>query len=691
MKRRFGYVAFLLLSLYIGSYFLQSPIARPTEALSAAADYESVSIGFCVNNAVGERWAIKVNEGELPSGSLGLLTPKNVSLTVGDCVSALVQLSPIDGFSRFAFKASLKELQGSIRHQANLATFNAMRKFASSFQGDPENLVSGLAIGIDQGLSEQFIVNMKSTGLTHLTAVSGANCAIVLGAFWLIGKAFRVSRNFRFILSILALVGYVALVGPQPSVLRAAFMMTVVMAALEFGRKVWVPGALGLGSSVLLVVDPWLVAEYGFWLSVLATMGLVILTPPLNERLQKHLPKTLALGLSATVAAQIWCLPLLVDLQGGFTTYSVLANLLVEPAVPAITLLGLLATFFGPVIPWLGQGLMIVAALPAKWIVLVANSLAQGPQQLLDLPQGLFGFALLSAFVVGLSVALVKKKYSAGLFSGLLILVWLGTSIGELAPKLAWPIANWELVSCDVGQGDATVLRSGGEVAVIDVGKDPVLIDNCLDRLGVRRIDLLVVTHFDFDHVGGLAGAKRGRTIDLALVSMYPDERPEARFMTDDLNDVASQVIAADAGLAGNLGQYNWSVISSLGEQANSANQGSLGIRFESSNFVIYTLADLDTEAQTRALGSAIPSTKFTIVKVSHHGSADQFQEFYERIEPDLALISAGKGNSYGHPTKRILEILESIECKIFRTDQQGAVSLANNNGAIEVFVAGAR
>jgi competence protein ComEC len=359
--------------------------------------------------------------------------------------------------------------------------------------------------------------------------------------------------------------------------------------------------------------------------------------------------------------------------------------------VPAITLLGLLSTFFGPVFPWLGQVLMMFAVLPAKWIVFVANSLAQGPQQLLDLPKGLIGFALIATFVFALSVALVKKNYSAGIFSGFLILVWVGASIGSLAPKLAWPIANWELVSCDVGQGDATVLRSGGEVAVIDVGKDPELIDNCLDRLGVRNIDLLVLTHFDFDHVGGLAGAKRGRSIEVALVSPYPDERPEARYMTDDLNAVALQVIAADAGLAGSIGQYNWSVISSLGEQAESANQGSLGMRFESSNLVIYTLADLDAEAQTRALGSATLSTKFTVVKVSHHGSADQFPEFYERINPDLALLSVGKGNSYGHPTKRILEILDSIDCKIFRTDQQGAVSIANNNGAIEVFVAGAR
>ena len=651
----------------------------------------AVSAGFCVNSQLGDRWSISITDGELQNGSVGLLSVRLGKLEVGDCLTGRLQLSRIEGFSRFAFMASLKEVIGPIHHSKNLSFINAMRAYAGCFKGDSTNLVSGLAIGLDQGLSDSFLVNMKATGLTHLTAVSGANCAIVLAAFWFIGKRLRLGRNARFIASVGALFGYVVLVGPQASVLRAAFMMTSVLAALEFGRRVWVPAALGLGSAVLLVCDPWLIADYGFWLSVLATLGLVLLTPALTSWLEQRLPKTLAIGLAATIAAQLWCLPLLATLQGGFTTYSIIANLLSEPVVAPITLLGLLAAFFGPWFPILGNLFMTLGACLASWIVFIANSLAQGPVSLLDLPTNLVGITLISLFVVTVSIAILKRKIIASLLSAVLLLLWVGNSLGSAIPKLAWPIQNWDVVACDVGQGDSLVIRSHNRYAVVDVGKDPELVDHCLDRLGVHQIDLLVLTHFDFDHVGGLSGAERGRSIKLALISPFPDDRPAAKFLKRDLEGTAEQVVQAGAGLSGDLDGLNWTIFSSLGYAAETANQGSLGIRFEDSEMVVYTLADLDEVAQSKAVGAVSASVKPTIVKVSHHGSADQSAQFYETIRPDLALISVGVGNSYGHPTKRILGILESIDVQVFRTDLQGAVSVSVNHGVIEALVAGAR
>jgi competence protein ComEC len=418
---------------------------------------------------------------------------------------------------------------------------------------------------------------------------------------------------------------------------------------------------------------------------------LVLLTPPLNAKLQAHLPKPVALGLSATIAAQLWCLPLLVELQGGFTTYSVLANLLVEPAVPLITIFGLIGTLLGPVFPWLGSLMFAIAAIPASWIVFVANSLSQGPSQLIELPTGALGLFLLSAFVLSTTWALIRKGLFPAILSGLMILVWVGFEMGGIGSKLSWPIINWSLVACDVGQGDSLVVRSNNKVAVIDVGKDPELVDHCLDRLGITRIDLLVLTHFDFDHVGGISGAQRGREIVLALFSPFPDERPEAQVIVQEVTKYSNQVIVADVRLEGNLGEFNWQVISSLGEFAESANQGSLAIRFESSELVVYTLADLDEVAQEQAIGNARMSTKLTVVKVSHHGSADQSADFYKRIDPDLALISVGKENSYGHPTSKTLNMLVELDTKVFRTDLDGAISIALNKGVIEARVAGAR
>jgi competence protein ComEC len=685
------FLVFFLVSAYFASLIIQSSLFQPASAKALAQDFKSVNIGFCVVNSVGNRWSIIVHDGELAKGAKGILASKATKFQQGDCLSARVQLSVIAGFSRFAFNGSLREVVGEIRHQESFSAVNAMRKFAGNRNGDPANLVSGLAIGLDQGLSKQFLVNMKSTGLTHLTAVSGANCAIVLGLFWLIAKFIGSGRNLRFVFSVLALGGYVTLVGLQPSVLRAAFMMTVVLAAFEFGRRVWIPAALGLGSAILLLIDPWLIADYGFWLSVLATLGLVLLTPSLSTILQAHLPKPIAIGLSATIAAQLWCLPLLVELQGGFTTYSVLANLLVEPAVPVITIFGLIGTLLGPLFPWLGSLMFAIASIPASWIVFVANSLSQGPYQLIELPTGALGLSLLSAFVLSTTWALIRRSLFPAILSGLMILVWIGLEVGGIGSKLSWPIINWSLVACDVGQGDSLIVRSNNKVAVIDVGKDPELVDRCLDRLGIMAVDLLVLTHFDLDHVGGISGAQRGREIKLALFSPFPDERPEAQVIVQEVTKYSNQVMVADVGLEGNLGEFNWQVISSLGKLAESANQGSLAIRFESSELVVYTLADLDEVAQEQAIGNARMSTKFTVVKVSHHGSADQSEKFYKRIDPDIALISVGKGNSYGHPTAKTLNMLAELDTKVFRTDLDGAISIALNKGVIEARVAGAR
>jgi competence protein ComEC len=683
------YLAVTFLCLYFSSLLVQTSVNQPSVAVLAAKDFKQLSINFCLQNPSGKGWAIKVQGGQLPSGAIGWLSQPQAKYLIGDCLIGRLQLSHNEGFSRFAFQARLKEIERPVRHSSNLAIINAMRNFAASFRGDSENLVAGLSTGIDSGLSEGFLKSMKATGLTHLTAVSGANCAIVLGAFWLLLRAFRVGKGLRFAVSLVALAAYLELVGPQPSVLRAAFMMSVVLLALEFGRRVWIPAALIIASGILLVIDPWLVIDYGFWLSVLATFGLVILTPALVSKFEGFMPKFLAIGLAATLAAQIWCLPLLLQLQGGFTTYSVLANLLVEPMVPAVTLLGLLGTISGPVFAPLGVFLFQIASIASSWIVWVANSLAQAPESQLPLGSGPISIIISILFVIAISFALLKRSFWAIALVTVLLIVFVSSSV--VSATKPWPIKDWQIVGCDVGQGDSLVIRSQGQIAVIDVGKDPELIDHCLDRLAISKVDLLVLTHFDFDHVGGLSGLERGRLIKVALLSPFPDSRPEAKFLKGNLDSTAEKVIEPSVGFDGQLGDFHWMVFSSLKEEAKTANQGSLGIRFEDPDLVIYTLADLDDVAQCRALGFATSSSKTTIVKVSHHGSADQCPDFYRRIQPEVALISVGKGNPYGHPTKKALDILDSLGATTFRTDTQGAVSLRIEGREIEALVAGAR
>lgn len=685
MIRKFVYLASVLVALIVASWLIQSEVNKPRSTLDLAADYEMRTADFCVTGSLGDRLSIRVTGGEIPIGSVGLVSDPKGLLRQGDCSSANLQMSVADSWSRYAFWATLKTLLTPVIEQPELQPILRVREYLSSLEGDARNLVAGLAVGLDSGLTPQFVENMRTTGLTHLTAVSGANCAIVLGVVWWLLKRARVGRGVRTIASLITLGGYVLMVGWQPSVLRSAFMMSVVLIALEFGRRIWLPAALMLGSAVLLVIDPWLVTEYGFWLSVLATFGLVTLTPKLVSQLENHVPKWLAIGLAATLAAQLWCLPILVQLQGGITTHSLLANLLAGPVVPVITVLGLIAALLGPIAPVVAEVFLELAAFAANWLVFVANSLSMAPQNLLPVPEGFFGLFLTGFFVISLSLAMLRKIFAMYIAASLIGVLWLGSLVSHFAGEKTFTSFNWTVVSCDVGQGDALVVRSNSQIAVIDVGKDDRLIDGCLDRLGVKHIDLLVITHFDFDHVGGLPGALRGRTVQKSLISAFTDDRPQAQWMISMLRENSGSVVVGTVGLVGSIGEYSWSVFSSLGNSASDANQASLGLRFESSNLLVYSLGDLDEIAQELSISKVFPSEKLTIVKVSHHGSADQSDEFYRRIRADLALISVGEENPYGHPTKRALDLLETSGAQTLRTDQFGAIAVAIEGQNLEV------
>ncbi|MEY2694421.1 MAG: hypothetical protein RL142_769 [Actinomycetota bacterium] len=684
---RFRSIALILLavSLIASSFLVQSSVFRPASTLLKSANYEQVTARVCVNSIGSGRADVSVQSGGLTHASKGLVSVRT-EFQIGDCFTGRFSLKPSKPFDRYAFRGAIHEVTGSITRSDSTQWVNLTRANFMSLRGDSANLVAGLALGMDEGLTPEFVNEMKITGLTHLTAVSGANCAIVIGMVWVLLRRFPIHKSIRTGLALLSLAGYVMLVGPQPSVLRAAFMMSVVFVALELGRKVWLPRALVLGSAILLVQDPWLLVDYGFWLSVLATYGLITLTPAVSEHLEKLLPKPLALLLAATIAAQLWCIPILASLQGGFTTYSVLANLLIEPLVAVITVLGLLAALFGVVLPFLYEPTLAIASGFASWIVFVAKSFSSLPVNLLPLPSGVVGSFVLIAVVGLFSFGVVKhRNFLAALLCICLISGWVVGGASKTVGSLSWPPSKWVVSSCDVGQGDATVIRSGSEVALVDTGKDSELIDSCLDRLQVQQIKLLVLTHFDADHVAGLSGALRGRSVDTSLISAFPDDRPLASIDRELLKSVSAEVVNAGLGLSGNLGDFRWQVVSSLGDRAATSNEGSLGVLFESSKLAIYTLADLNEDAQCRmrAYRPSVP----VIVKVSHHGSADQCPGLYEALRPELSLISVGNGNSYGHPTKRTLDLLQRVGSSIFRTDESGSISVTQNASTLNLSV----
>lgn len=573
---------------------------------------------------------------------------------------------------------------------------------------DASALVSGMAIGDPSQLSPALKSQMQQLSLTHLVAVSGANCAIVCGLVVAVLAGLGASRLTRMLGAGAALLAYLGLVGPQPSVLRAATMAICVLMARGLGRATSALDGLALAILILVAVDPSQAVNLGFELSVAATLGILVLAPALAERFAKRLPRWLALAASVSVSAQLLCTPLLLGLQGGIPVWSLLANLLAEPMVAPSTILGMLAVLLSIPAPHLAASLCWVASLFAAWTANVAGFCSNLPMQLIPWPAGFAGQvaimgAVFSAWLLlrkrqsldGLALARVSVLAPAGLVLALVLPALIGVRHNLVATR--WPARDWQIANCDVGQGDALVVRSRERVMVIDVGREPQPINGCLDQLGIRRIEILELTHFDLDHVGGEVGALDGRTVDQALLTSFADSRPgadEARRVLESVRIPTEQV---GIGVAGSLGDFEWRVITpTIGaSEAQDSNDGSIGMLLESDRLCLVTLADLGAEGQERLLASRSSwfdeacRTKPLVLKVAHHGSANQSEAFIDWLRPQLAIVSVGLNNRYGHPTDACLRMLARVGAQILRTDRMGGIALSITDHKLGITVAG--
>ena len=628
----------------------------------------------------------------------GYLIYDGAELARGVTVSFEGKFEPAGRNSRDAFLVKpLTAIEVVSAPENTQGILNALRaNYVASLSGltpDSKTLVAGLAIGEISALSPELEEQMRIVSLTHLVAVSGSNCAIVVGMVYLIAVSLRFGRAGRTVISLAALGLYVLLIGPDPSVLRAGVMAASVIVMIALGRRTWALNALAIAAIILLVADPWLAVEFGFGLSVLATAGILLLAPAMAEKLSSRMPVPLALGLSVTLAAQLFCLPLLMQLQPGLPTYSVIANLLAGPMVAPVTVLGMIALVLTPVAPPLVSMVSWVASL-GTWVIEAVAIFFSG------LPVAYFPWAtgwpatILSVLLI-FAVAAWLRSDSVRIKQlgiGALVVVAVATisvpAASEILPK-SWPLRNWTLVACDVGQGDAFVIQSQGRTAIIDVGSDDELINRCLAELKISRIDLLVLSHFDFDHVGGIRGAIENRTVSTSIISGFPDDRPATKEALDLLAKRKARLITAEPTISGKLGEFAWRILAPSKEatEAKDSNDASVVMIFSSPDYDLLLLGDLGEAGQQRIKNSATGilsrSDKPLILKVSHHGSNDQSAALHESLRPELAVISVGEQNGYGHPGKQLLDLLARSGSQVLRTDQHGSLAISVVGGAI--------
>jgi competence protein ComEC len=544
----------------------------------------------------------------------------------------------------------------------------------------PGGLLPGLVVGDTSRLDPALEADFRTTGLTHLTAVSGSNCAIILGAVLLLARACLAGPRTAAVLALVGLVGFVILARPSPSVVRAAAMGGIALLALASGRSRAALPALGAAVAILVVVDPELAGAPGFALSALATGGLLLLAPGWRDALRRYgVPPGLAEALAVPAAAQVACAPVIAALSGTVSLVAVPANLLAVPAVAPATVLGVAAAVLSPVWPGGAEFLAWLASWPARWLVVIARHGAELPSGALPWPGGPVGGVLLGAVLVAVLVAtrwpMVRR---------LTAVVTLAAVVSALPVRLlasGWPPPRWLAVACDVGQGDALVLAAGARAGVVvDAGPEPGAVDRCLRRLGVDAVPLLVVSHFHVDHVGGVAGVLQGRRVGAVVTTALPEPAAGRAMVTAEASRAGVPVTPAGAGWAATVGRLRLAALATaqpIRGSNSDPNNNSLVLRVTADRFTFLLTGDAETEEQHALLARyGAAALRSDVVKVPHHGSAFQDPDFLGALGARVALVSVGVGNDYGHPNAAVLARLAATGSRVMRTDLDGDLAV---------------
>jgi competence protein ComEC len=557
-------------------------------------------------------------------------------------------------------------------------------------RGPPQrDLVPALVDGDDTGLPEQVQADFRVAGLTHLLAVSGTNLTLVVGFLLLAGKACGVRGRWLLVLGVFGIASFVLVARTEPSVVRAAAMGSVALLGFGSNGRDRGPRALGLAVLGLLLIDPWLAITVGFALSVLATAGILFLAPKWTAALSRWMPSWLAAAIAVPAAAQLACTPVVAAISGQVSLVAVLANLLAGPLVAPATVAGLIGGLLELVWHPLGAAVGWIAASCAATIIAIARHSAALATPAVSWGTGPLALTALTVLCLGVAAwagrLLARRTPSAVLSIGLTVVMLVPP------PTPGWPPEGWVFAACSIGQGDGLVLNTGdGGAVVVDAGPDPALMDRCLDRLEVRRVALVVLSHFHADHVDGLAGVYDGREVDEVDVTglAEPLERVEAvqriaggralvpaYGVTRRVGDVTLQVVGPVPGVE----QHG-----SAADEGSGPNNASVVLVVEVRGVRMLLAGDVEPEAQ-RWLQRTLTGLTVDVLKVPHHGSRYQDTDWLASLGARVAVISVGADNDYGHPAQSTLDVLAATGAAVHRTDRDGDVVVVAGPQGLEV------
>ncbi|HEV8663321.1 MAG TPA: DNA internalization-related competence protein ComEC/Rec2 [Candidatus Methylomirabilis sp.] len=565
--------------------------------------------------------------------------------------------------------------------------------------GEEGALVRAIVLGDRSGLSEATVTAFRDSGTYHILAISGLNVSLLAGAFLLLLRGVRAPPRASAAAAVLLVVFYAVLAGGSPSVIRAAVMTAAVLFALILERQADLWSSLGLAALLLLAGNPLSLFDAGFQLTFAATAAIAVVADRMPLSQVPRPARWVLLSLAVSGAAALGTLPVLAVHFQRVSLSGVLANLPIVPLSGVLTALGMLealALALHPAgLPGLGDLLRLVAATQ----IAAARLFAGLPLATLQVyPPTLFMIGTYYALALSLSVR-GPGRWRLPL-AGLLTLALLGQVGWKLLPSRASALS---VTFLDVGEGDSILVEApGGRLILVDGGGvyddrfdvgDRIVVPYILSRWR-SRLDLVVLTHPQPDHLNGLQAVLRRLTVAEVWESGIPSAAPAYRFLVETLRARGIPLRAVAAGATRSFGADTEVTVlhppaglftPTRGSRASRVNNNSVVLLLRHADQRLLLTGDVEAEAEAHLVANG-PLHPVAVLKVPHHGSRTSSTDgLLQVLRPSVAVIQVGFGNRFGHPHPEVLARLRQVGARILRTDRHGAVRLFLDGGSLTV------
>jgi competence protein ComEC len=678
-------------------------------------------------------------------GTVLVFVPRYPEFQYGDLIQIKGKLEAPPRFDNFDYQAYLARdgiyttmLNPDIRvieHNAGspvlkiiyTAREHLSRALAESLPEPQASLSQGIVLGMSSTIPSDLKNDLAVTGTAHLLAISGINLTIIAGilvslGLWLFGR-----RHYIYVwLAVLVIWAYALLTGLQAPVVRGAIMATIFLLAELLGRQKNAFAALCLSGAIMIGINPQIMFSVSFQLTFLAMIGLIFIAPPIQDFARRailkalhsenwgtHLLTFLADSLAVSLSAVILVWPVIAYNFGVISFVGPLATFLIAPALTPIILTGTITAIIGivsvPVAQVIGWSAWLFLAY-FIWLVqaiaaLPATSVQTGPFNsgivwayygILSLAEVVFRYfdklkqfvpQILNALKTGANrsgavLSAVPKKF---VIAPLLLLA---TLTSFMAVNL--PDDNLHISFLDVGEGDAILIQDGSQNILIDGGPSPQAIMLGLgSRLPFWRHDLemIILTHPHLDHLSGLVEVLRRYNVQQIVSPALVSDLPAYQEWTSLIKSKDIQTTTARAGLRITLSDGAILDILNPAEETSPRtpdleNDGIVAkLTFGKISFLF--TADIREEAEN-TLMTQRAGINCVALKVAHHGSATSTStEFLQAAQPQIAVISCGAGNDFGHPNQEVLTRLKGVD--LYRTDIHGTIEFTTDGETLRV------